>query len=79
MASKQKSQQKYDRNRKSGQNAAYKEEHRHEKSHIRRIKAHLLRFGQDKAARSALIKFAEQVSLSAVRSAEAFIAAYGCK
>jgi hypothetical protein len=73
MSAKQKTQQKYGRNKNFC--AAYRLEHKHEKSHIRRIKLHLKRFGQDKVARSALMHAAEQVGLNAVRSAEAFIAA----
>lgn len=42
------------RNRKSGQNLKYFNESRHVKSHIRRIKKHLIRFAGDKAAIAAL-------------------------
>lgn len=43
------------RQRKSGQNLRYFNENRHTKSHIRRIKKHLLRFVGDKAAAAALV------------------------
>lgn len=43
------------RQRKSGQNLKYFNESRHTKSHIRRIKKHLVRFIGDKAAAAALI------------------------
>jgi hypothetical protein len=74
MTAKQKTQRKYGRNRKSGQNIAYKLEHRREKSHVRRIKRHLLRYGRDEAACSALIRYATDVGLHVVRSAEVVIA-----
>jgi hypothetical protein len=46
---------KQGRNKKSGQNAMYINENRHEKSHIRRIKKHLTHFGNgDKVAVEAL-------------------------
>jgi hypothetical protein len=41
---------KKDRNRKSGSNARYINEHRHEKSHIRRITKHLVMHPADKKA-----------------------------
>lgn len=43
------------RNKKSGQNLKYFNENRHTKSHIRRIKKHLLRFVADQAAAAALV------------------------
>lgn len=49
MAEKQKNK-KQGRNLKSSQNLRYKNERRHEKSHRRRIKAHLTRFPDDKVA-----------------------------
>jgi hypothetical protein len=51
MSNQQKKQRKYDRCRKSGQNARYKSERRHEKSHVRRLSAHIKRYGvRDEAA-----------------------------
>ena len=71
---KQKKSSKADKHRKSGQNLAYKGEHRHEKSHIRRIKAHMTRFKHDKVAESMLMKYAEKLGLNAINSAREFIA-----
>jgi hypothetical protein len=72
MSANQKKQRKYGRNKSDC--TAYTSEHRHEKSHIRRIKRHLMRYGRDKVAMDAMIKYATDVSLHAVRSAEAFTA-----
>lgn len=70
----QKKSAKFDRCRKSGQNLSYKGEHRHEKSHIRRIKAHISRYGvEDKVATSWLMKYAEKLGLNAVNSAREFL------
>ena len=70
---KQKKSSKADKHRKSGQNLAYKGEHRHEKSHIRRIKAHMTRFKHDKVAESMLMKYAEKLGLNALNSAKEFL------
>ncbi len=70
---KQKKSSKADKHRKSGQNLAYKGEHRHEKSHIRRIKAHMTRFHNDKVAESMLMKYAEKLGLNALNSAKQFL------
>ena len=71
---KQKAGAKVGRNLKSGQNLAYKAENRHGKSHIRRIRAHITRYGAtDKVAASWLIKYAEKVGLNAVNSATEFL------
>lgn len=48
---------KKDRSRKSPQNSRYKAERRHEKSHIKRLKAHLLRQPSDKPAKAALERY----------------------
>lgn len=45
---------KIDRNRKSAQNLRYVAERRHEKSHLRRIKAHLAKHPTDAVAIAAL-------------------------
>ena len=71
MSANQKKFKKYGRN--SADCAAYKSEHRHEKSHIRRIKVHLLRYRFDTVAKVALINLATQVSLNAVNSATEFL------
>jgi len=71
---KQKKSSKADTKRKSGQNLAYKGEHRHEKSHIRRIKAHMTRFKHDKVAEAQLMKYAEGLGLNALNSAKDFLA-----
>lgn len=73
MSANQKKQRKYDRNRKSGQNGAYKLEHRQEKSHIKRIKAHLARYGYSESAKVALLHYAGQVDLHVWNSAQEFI------
>ncbi len=53
-----KKSKKADRCRKSTQNLRYRNEHRHEKSHIRRINRHLGRYGTgDKAASDALQRY----------------------
>ncbi len=62
MAGKQKNKnRKIDRNRKRGNNGRYIAEHRHEKSHIRRIKAHLERYSKtghgDQVAKHALQEY----------------------
>jgi hypothetical protein len=75
MAANTKKQRKHGRNAKSGQNDAYKLEHRHEKSHVRRLSAHLLRYGKrDKKAVETLLWYATNVSLEATRKAQALIA-----
>jgi hypothetical protein len=57
-ASSSKKQRKYGRNTKSPHNVMYKNENRHEKSHIRRIKKHLKRYGEsDKVATEALTNY----------------------
>lgn len=66
---------KLDRNRKSGQNLVYKNEHRHEKSHIRRIKKHILRYGKDPIATERLLKYGEHLGLHVFNSVKEFIAA----
>lgn len=48
---------KADRSRKSPQNLRYKNERRHEKSHVRRITHHLIKFGADKVAQKALAEY----------------------
>jgi hypothetical protein len=45
---------KKDRQKKSGQNLAYIGEQRHDKSHVRRIRRHLIRFAGDKIAAASL-------------------------
>jgi hypothetical protein len=71
----QKAGAKVGRNRKSGQNGAYKSEHRHEKSHIRRIKKHLGRYGvNDTGAVASMMKYAEGLGLHALNSAKEFVA-----
>lgn len=65
---------KKDRKRKSGCNLAYKAENRHEKSHIRRIKKHISRYGKtDKTAADALLNFATKCGLSPLNSAKEFL------
>ncbi len=59
-AKKTKKQRKHGRNATRGtgrQNARYKAEHRHEKSHVRRIAKHLKYFPGDKAATAALVTY----------------------
>ena len=60
-AKKTKKQRKHDRNRKrGGQNARYIAEHRHAKSHYKRILEHLKRYaahGADKVANEAVIRY----------------------
>ena len=68
-----KKQRKWGRNRASAQNLAYRNELRHERSHIRRISRHMRRYGYSFDAASALLRYAEKVSLTAVRSAKALI------
>jgi hypothetical protein len=53
MAEKQKNR-KQGRNKKSGHNARYINERRHEKSHVRRITKHLIKFPGDTASALAL-------------------------
>jgi hypothetical protein len=66
---------KADRKRKSGQNGAYKLEHRHEKSHIRRIKNHVKRYGvTDNVAVAHLMRIAEGLGINAFNSAKEFVA-----
>lgn len=48
---------KVDRQRKSPGNLRYIGEHRHDKSHIRKIKRHLSRVGHDACAERALEKY----------------------
>ena len=49
---------KHGRNTKSPHNIRYKNERRHEKSHVRRIKRHLMRYGEaDKVAEKALTEY----------------------
>jgi hypothetical protein len=58
--SQSKKQRKHGRNVKSPHNMRYKNENRHEKSHIRRIKKHLKRYGangKDKVATEALTNY----------------------
>lgn len=49
-----KKNRKVGRSKKSASNLRYINEHRHTKSHIRRITKHLVRFPDDKAAQDAL-------------------------
>lgn len=42
---------------KTNQNTAYRVEKRHEKSHIKRLKKHLLRYKNDKIAAKVLEKY----------------------
>jgi len=70
----QKKSRKWDRNRKCGQNLRYKAENRHEKSHIRRIRKHVVRYGIDSMAISRLLKLAESLGINALNSAKEFIA-----
>ncbi len=63
---------------KVGRNAkwcvAYKSESKHQKSHIRRIKKHLARFGlSDKKAKDTLLWYAEGLGLNPLRSAQEFV------
>jgi hypothetical protein len=53
MAEKGKSSKK-DRQKKSAQNLRYINEQRHDKSHVRRLLAHLARFPQDKKGAESL-------------------------
>jgi len=68
-----KKQRKVGRNLKSGQNLAYKNEHRHEKSHVKRIKAGMRRYGWAKDAEEALIRYAAKLGLAATQSAIEFL------
>lgn len=71
----QKKSAKWDRQRKSGQNLAYKQENRHTKSHVNRMKKHIAKYGvQDKTATGMLLKYAENLGLNALNSAREFIA-----
>ena len=45
------------RQKKSGQNLAYINEQRHDKSHVRRIRRHLVRFAGDKKAAASLVYY----------------------
>lgn len=74
MGSKTKSSAKHGRNRKSGQNLIYKAENRREKSHVKRIRCHLKRFGMgDQVSREALVRYAGKVGLNALSSAKHFL------
>lgn len=84
MPAKVKNQKKYGRNRKSGQNLKYLNENRHCKSHVRRIKRHVQRYGfrigdpigrasRDVCARSALLAYAEKLGLKPLQDARAFL------
>ena len=71
---KQKKSDKQDKKRKSGQNLAYKAAQRHEKSHVRRIKKHLKRYGRhDKVSTDALISYATKLGLHQLNSAREFL------
>ena len=74
-----KKQAKRDRNRKSGQNLAYKNESRHEKSHIRRIKFHLKRFPADRVAQKELERFLVAAGQFNKASYGDFLASVGAK
>ncbi len=63
MAGQTKKSHKHDRNRKSPHCLRYKAEHRHEKSHIRRITKHLVRYGDDKIAKKALENYKYQAGV----------------
>ena len=53
---------------------AYRSENRHGKSHIRRIKRHLARYGgADKVASAALMSHATAVGSAALNSAKEFV------
>lgn len=56
-AKKSKKQRKHGRAMRGNQNNRYKAEHRHEKSHMRRIQTHLDRFPTDTTAKEALAFF----------------------
>lgn len=72
--SQQKPSKKHGRNKKSGQNLIYRNELRHEKSHVRRIRKHIARYGSaDVAAVESLLRLSEPLGLHAVRSAKEFI------
>lgn len=74
MGSKVKASAKHGRNRKSGQNLVYKSEQRREKSHVTRIRRHILRFGvTDGRACEALMNYAEKLGLNALQSAREFV------
>jgi hypothetical protein len=75
----QKKSRKHDRARKSGQNAVYKAEHRHEKSHVRRIRRHISRYGRSTDANAALIRFSEQIGLKVLQSSQEFLKQAGRK
>jgi hypothetical protein len=65
MAEKGKSS-KMGRQKKSGQNLAYINEQRHDKSHVRRIRRHLLRFAGDKVAKVSLVYYEARLGKRAV-------------
>ena len=70
----QKKGRKVGRNIKSGQNLAYKQENRHGKSHVRRMKKHIAKNGvNDKVAIAMLLKYSEGLGLNALNSAREFI------
>jgi hypothetical protein len=69
----QKKGQKVGRNLKSGQNMAYKAEHRHEKGHVRRLKKHIKKQGVTKEVEVALIKFATAAGLNVLQDAQRFL------
>lgn len=65
-AKKGKKQRKHGRNASrngGGQNAAYKRENRHEKSHARRIEKHLRRFPTDHYARQMLATYRAKIGV----------------
>ena len=53
--------------------ASYKSENRHGKSHMRRIKRHLLRYGRDNVATEAYVRYAGTVGSSVLASAKEFV------
>lgn len=72
MAEKQKSSKK-DKKRKTGQNSAYKAEHRHEKSHCKHIIEHIKRYGFARDAADALMRYATNAGGPTFVKARSFI------
>jgi len=63
----QKASKKHGRNKKRGQNARYINEQRHDKSHARRIKKHLMVFPDDWQAVAALKDFEIKLGVHSTR------------
>lgn len=69
MAGQQKKNRKQDRTRKSAQNVRYRNERRHEKSHVRRISAHLKKHPGDKTAVNELTRYKAAAGYMSTRPA----------